>query len=363
MMFYPYILVKCAQRNGIDATRIAAIIACSILLFFMALRANTVGVDTKYYSYVFTQFRDISWGDVFHATLYGEQTQKNTFTFDFEPGYRLLNKIISMFFVSPQAITVVNSLLIILLLYRIIQAESPMILLSIWLYITLGIYQTEMNVSRNAIAIFICFLAFRWIRERKVWFFILYVFIAATFHQTAFFFLPVYWLVNYFKLNRRRMVLLIAVSCLVGLKFDILVSMFGAILPSRYTRYLIDSSFSLKSILVGVFSAVLCGLVSCFMNRNERETVMDKLSVGNWMFVLNMCFFGINLGIEAGARVAALFGPYMICYIPQMINEIESPQRRKTVIWLVVAVSFIQYVIRLQINNIGGTMPYLFFWN
>lgn len=46
-------------------------------------------------------------------------------------------------------------------------AGIPNAMLSIWLYLTLGVYQTEMNVARNAIAILLGYTAFHWIKERK----------------------------------------------------------------------------------------------------------------------------------------------------------------------------------------------------
>ena len=84
------------------------------------------------------------------------------------PGYRLLNKLLSIYLPAPQWITVANSALIIALLYRWLRRESPNAMLSIWLYLTLGVYQTEMNVARNAIAILLGYTAFHWIKERKL---------------------------------------------------------------------------------------------------------------------------------------------------------------------------------------------------
>ena len=53
---------------------------------------------------------------------------------------------------------------------------------------------------------------------------------------------------------------------------------------------------------------------------------------------------------------------YLIVLLPRRLEYINCPPRRAaTIQWLAVAAG-LQYVLRLLINNIGGTMPYQFFW-
>lgn len=101
----------------------ALAISCAVLWFFMAMRAQTVGVDTKYYVCIYQQFPQISWKELFTAQLY--PTPRRTWELDLEPGYRLLNKLLSIYLPAPQWITVANSALIIALLYRWLRRESP----------------------------------------------------------------------------------------------------------------------------------------------------------------------------------------------------------------------------------------------
>ena len=80
------------------------------------------------------------------------------------------------------------------------------------------------------------------------------------------------------------------------------------------------------------------------------------------MLVVNLCFFGLNIGLGYASRMAALFGPYIIILIPRLLTLIPDRVRRMDTARLLMALCFVQYVLRMCINNIGGSMPYTFFW-
>ena len=80
------------------------------------------------------------------------------------------------------------------------------------------------------------------------------------------------------------------------------------------------------------------------------------------LLTINLCFFGLNIGLDDASRMAGMFGPYLVILIPQMLTLIPNRIRRANVTQLLVLLCGIQYVLRMCINNIGGSMPYAFFW-
>lgn len=360
LMLYPYILVYVGKTSEKKTQCVALMIACFILWFFMAMRSTAVGVDTKYYSYVFTQFADIPIGKVFSAVTYA--TDSETWAFDFEPGYRLINKIVSWFSASPQAITIVNSTLIIILLYYFVRKQSPNFLLSIWLYITLGIYQTEMNVTRNAIAIFIVYNALHYVKNHQFGKYILFCLAASTIHIAALVFIPVYWLVNYFHITPKRAIIILLAACIFGMIFPVISPYITLILPDSLDRYFNGNLLKWEMLLVGVLHAGVFLVSYLLLKKSERKLVSSVFSVGTMMFLINLCLFGLNIGLNDAARMAALFGPYIIVFIPQVLSLIKSNSKRNYATTIIVILCGCQYILRLFINNIGGTMPYRFFW-
>ncbi len=359
-LLFPLYLQRQSERSGLPLDKTPLALCCLILFFFFAMRGEMVGVDTRHYCDVFRQFIDIPIRFVFSAPIYGSSA--NTWTFDFEPGYRLLNKLLTYLSDDGQTITITISVLIYTLLYRFVYRGSPNPWLSIWLFVTLGIFQTEMNVSRNAVAIFLCYFALPFIRERRPIAYISMVLLASTIHQTALLFLPVYCLIRYFPLNGRRMVLVFAAAVLIGINFSAFGSAIQSFIPAKYAKYLISTNIKLVSIAVGAFDVLVLLLSLLMLRREERFGMIAQDPVGSWIFLLHISFFALAIGFAAGARAAALFGPYMIILIPQILERIENPRRANAAIVMVAVLCFMQYVARMTINNIGGTIPYQFFW-
>lgn len=358
-MIYPLSIVYAGKSSGKNTKCFALIIACLILWFFMAMRGIEVGVDTKHYCYVFTQFSEIPLNKIFTAVTYANASR--TWAFSFEPGYCLMNKLLSYFSSSAQAITIVNSTIIMILLYGVIRRNSPNYLLSIWLFITLGIYQTEMNVTRNAIAILIVYQAFPFAERKQFGKYLVICLIAASFHVTALVFIPIYWFLNY-KITHQKALILVVISGLIGVLFPVVSPYIRFLLPTGLEKYFIGSNSKMESLIVGILNLGIYTLCWGMLRRREREKVFLNCSVGIKMLILNLCFFGLNIGLGYASRMAALFGPYLIILVPQMLNFIESKKRKKRAVAVVVLLCGCQYILRLCVNNIGGTMPYRFFW-
>lgn len=359
-LLFPLYLQKRSEQLGLPLERTPLALCCLILFVFFSLRGELVGVDTKHYCHVFRQFAGVPLSEVFSAPIYGSSA--NTWEFDFEPGFRLINKLLTYLSDNGQTITIATAILIFFPLYLFVDRDSPNRWLSIWLFVTLGIFQTEMNVSRNAISIFLCCLALPLIEQRRWFLYVIVVLLASTIHQTALLFLPVYLLVRFVRINPRRMFVIIAVALLLGLNFPAIGRALQGFVPARYTKYLISSKVKLVSIAVGVFDVLVVLLTLLLMKREERSELMEHDPIGSWIFLLHVGFFALSVGFAAGARAAALFAPYLIVLIPQYLERIKDPRRKRAAVVLVAALCFAQYVARMKINNIGGSVPFYFFW-
>ena len=347
------------KRNAAAAEKGILLAACALLLFFMAFRAESVGADTRQYTTAFEQIRNMSLGECLTKTVYGAG---GNHAIGLEYGYRLYNWLLGQLFRHPQAVTAANSVLIIFLLYRFIRLQSRYALFCIWLYVTFGLFQTEMNMARNAIAILWCLCASRYIEEKKPLLYAANVLGAALFHQTALFFLILYPLSG-IRITARSFKYLILTAMAAGFGIFLVKPWLHLVIPERYERYLYVTSPDTEGLVLGAFYFAVILAVLLMLRRENRSAALEISPVGNWCFLMNVFSFCVSYTLIAATRAAALFSPYFIVYIPQLLERgVRSESRKRFIAVCVTVFCGIVYVLRLTVNNIGGTMPYVFFW-
>ena len=186
--------------------------------------------------------------------------------------------------------------------------------------------------------------------------------VASWFHVAALVFLPLYWVIRWFRITPERALMLIGASCVLGVLFPLISPYLSALLPARYAKYFQGNNEKLQSLLVGFLNGGIFLLAWMLLPKANRQEVWNRFRLGVMLLVINLCFFGLNIGLGDASRMAALFGPYIIILVPRMLTLIPNRTRRADAARLVMVMCGIQYVMRMCINNIGGTMPYAFFW-
>lgn len=112
-----------------------------------------------------------------------------------------------------------------------------------------------MSTTRQTIAIALAMIAFKYIKEKKIFRFLFWVLLASSFHITALIFLPCYWL-NKFKFNRKTIFLFIVIG-LAAIEFKSQIQLllrtyaridYGSAETGGYKLYLV----MLASVLLGI---------------------------------------------------------------------------------------------------------------
>jgi len=360
-MLIPMAFAYLGHIRHIDTSKLVIMFSASVLLLFMSCRSPEVGADTSQYIYGFKQISNTSLKELFDIRVIG---LGGGYELNFEYGYRLFNKIVSFFSTSGQTITIANSILILLLLFSLIKEKSDDVFLSIWLYITLGIFQTQMNMSRNAIAILLCYHGLKYIEQRKLSKYLFFVILGTLFHTSSVLFIPFYWIVPKVELTKKNLWIILASSFILGLGFSIVRPYFVKYLPLGLGEYFIKNTAKFESLVVGALHLLLVLYVWIFISKTKRDDAIKEEQVGIWMFIANIVFFCIGFDVAAATRMAALFGPYLIILLPNMIKRgTKSENKRLLIVAVLIFLTGIQYILRLKINNIGSTLPYDFFWN
>lgn len=208
---------------------------------------------------------------------------------DWEIGYILLNKIIGVFTAWPSALIMVSTVLSLIGPFYLIWRYSSGPFMSVFLYLNMYLFYLDMNYIRQAIAMSIMCFAFGFLRDKKFWRFLLVVALAATFHLTVLYMIPVF-IVALLKITPASMILY-----LFGLLFYYILSdgILNILLSKFHTEYagsvFIESGvyfyYALFPILLCLGMAALSFYVK-EMSRSLNVLIHMTLMMGFWQIVM-----------------------------------------------------------------------------
>lgn len=345
---------------------LSMLLTCMVLFVFAALRATTVGADTRQQQVVFELCREESWGRLATSRMYQGWFHLQ----DIELGYKFYCKLLSLLSSHPQTVTVVNSVLVIFLLYQLVERYSHNKWLSVFIFYTFGFYQTALNMTPSTIASLIVMNAFVYIEQKKIWRYLLCILAGCIFHYSVVIFIPLYFVCR-MKLSKRRFwTILAGMFISVPVAFGVITTVGQKIIPKRYLPYL-ELDRNLEQMLVYVVQFVAVGL--CLLWIRRRENAYEKTGIDLHIFLVESLMYFLTMQSIGFSRAAFLFSPYVCITIPNLlflnmdmktgtaaaVGAQDTYRISKKVI-IIVAYSSIAYIMRIWINNIGGTMPYQF---
>lgn len=352
-------------------------LSCCILFLFAAMRAVTVGADTRQYEWVFQWVQSLKFSQL------GKVTTSVWFSQNQDWGYLIYNKVLSLIFTDSHAITIVNSGLLIAGLTLLIKRCSPDKWLSVFLFFTLGLYQLALNLTPSTISLLFMSAMTPYAEKKKpIPYFSVLIILAIFIHMSAVAFIPVYFILQ--KRITCSLFLSVFVFCVgMSLVYRKLIPFFMIILPTSYRRYLGEETGIFEQLAVIGVHVCLVGI--CWLCYRNKKKFWDYNQSGLWFLLLESTFYILAIQNTMFSRAAFLFSNYIIVTIPQMLNcamlPIKTEMNTTTSTFVskyIVRKSFrniklnvcyigciffpmIMYLVRIYVNNIGKTMPYEFF--
>ena len=328
------------QKNSDKAMRLF----WGILLVLLAIRHENVGIDLHNYHSIFNSICRSSWEKALGRSL--------------EIGYSALNKIISLFTNDFRWIIVVSAVLSVVFIARVYIRFSSDASLSIALFISMSNFIMLFSGLRQAIAISLGFLAFEFVRNKKLLFFLPVVVVAMLFHTSAFMLLLMYPLYHA-RITKNSLVVIVPAMAFVLIFNEQIFGLLGTIL-SRYTKYdaTISSTGAYTMLLLFIVFAVFAYLI-------PDESKLDRDTIG----LRNFLLLAVVLQMFASLHSLAMrMNYYYIAFIPLLLPKIIE-YRSKT--WNQIAVVaryamiafFVAFFfITAPNDNSLQTFPYRFFW-
>lgn len=346
LLFIP-ILIQHIGIRGVEykkknkwALNVFFVLYVCLLMF----RRVDVGKDTSVYVYYFSKYANMQWEDLVYSVQ--------------EIGFVYFCKIISMISMNSQVFLAIASAVTIILMvptYRRLCVDAS---LTIVLFCTMSTFVMMFSGIRQMISVAIGLVAYEFTRKKKFLKFLMAVFVATTFHVSAFmllFMYPVY----HAKITKKWIKYLVP---FLGIIFALNKSIFeilNGILEkiSRFSGSLTSTGAYAMLILFVVFA------IFAFLVPDEQK--LDEETVG----LRNFLILSVIIQMFAPLHTLAMrMNYYYIIFIPLLLPKIIVFRNKK---WAQVAylgrnimvIFFLIYFFFCAYQKDAlNVFPYHFFW-
>ena len=271
-----------------------------------------------------------------------------------EIGYIYLNKFVTLFTSDYSVIFLLTSIIFIYFTFKAIYEQSDNISFSIMLLVLMGYYFCFMNGIRQMLAASILIYSIKFIKEKKLKKFLIFVLMATMLHTSSLLFIPLYFIssleINY-KIIAVITFMFYALSNIIS---SLLLKIIGL---TKYSWYL-DSTY--KAERTGFIMILINFMILVFaliFNKDKKNDIYIKIQ---WFAVLSMAFIG---KIPVAHRLLWVFGLPGIILIPNIISSRNS-KRERFVLTLIISILYIVYFIyTVGIKNSNSVLPYRTIFN
>ncbi|WP_394218325.1 EpsG family protein [Halobacillus trueperi] len=314
------------------------LLALAILVIVSGLRSN-IG-DTYFYKRIY-EINDFTWAFI--------QSQKDI-------GFGLLQALLKNISSDPQILVFTTALITNTLIILVLYKYSRLFELSLYVYITGGLFIVSMNGIRQVLAAAIAFTALRYIMNGNVKRYMIVILVASLFHQSALVLLPIYFLVR-FKAWSKATVALLLLSVVIVIGFDQFSAvLFSAIEDTQYGEYKDFTEGGASFLRVVVFGAPV---VLAYLGRDKLRNIFPKSD-----YIVNLTLVGLVFMIVSTqnwifARFSIYFTLYQLILISWVV-KLFRPRDEKLIYFAIIVLYFGYFYFENVINlNLEYRSDYL----
>ena len=309
-------LVPSENKNKTN-TR-AFMILCSVaLIFVLGLRSRYTGsMDTYFYTTVFTGAQN-------YPNLMEYLTRADVFDGFFllsEGGFHVYTWLAAHIFPEAQWFLLLTAVVIVCCTASFISQNSEDPAISWIVFICLGSMTFAMNGMRQALAMSICLLSYRYAREKKFFGFLLIVLIAILFHKSAMIFVFVYLLRN-LRLNWKSGVILGVIVTAFLLFCNRFAFLYDSLTGEDYASN--ESFESGGLVVVLIYIIVIVGMLFFCKRLKEPQGFFPfaLVVIGFSLYVLRF------ISAQIYERISYYFAYFLMLGFPLMFADMKKEER------------------------------------
>lgn len=304
------------------------------LSLFAGMRSYVIGTDSKVYTKRFISSLDIQYFE---------------FNENKEIGYQLLEYTLLKVTHNYFWLFFITGLIVVYCYLRIIKIYSVTYWLSIFLFLTTGVYTFFFNGLRQGLAMAIFSLATPYLLEKKFFYYLLICFLASLFHTTALFMIPFYFLVNL----RFKLIYKIAFTFIGSLFVSSFLISYISTTNEKYEGYAVVSEKAGGLLTLSFYFSlvILIYIISRAYNiKDESFTKIFTFYAVGVTFIIPIAMLGANA--SGPQRLLSYFTWTLVLLLPIVLKKINN-----VYIYIISIVVFILYFV-LTTTKFSELTPY-----
>ncbi|MEH7106952.1 EpsG family protein [Bacillus sp. JJ1764] len=341
--FSRYFSVPATEVNAAVPIKPNKLLVFGVLISLVAvsgLRSN-IG-DTYFYKHIY-EINNFSW-DYIHS-------QKDI-------GFGILQRFLKQFSNNPQILILITAIITNILIIAVLYKYSRLFELSMYVYITGGLFLVSMNGIRQCLAAAIVFTGTHFLIKGNFFKFLVIVLFASTFHESALVLIPIYFLVRYKAWSKATFILLFF-SIVIVVGFDKFATvLFSAIKDTQYGHYQNFNEGGASSIRVAVSGAPL--IIAYIWREKFRRMFPESDFIVN-MSVIGFVFMIISTQNWIFARFSIYFNLYQLILISWVIKLFNERDQRVIYYALLICYFLFYYIESVVSLNVIYKSDYLLF--
>ena len=296
---------------------------CLILAFTAGFRDEVLWADTYIYAHAFKYYT---------PTIFDIDLSKPLFAYS-EKGFYLISSLIRTFTDNSTVYFVCISLITFYYLYKFFKKDCIYPLLGVCVYLARFYEGRNMMQIRGALAIPIVLLATEYIVQKKIWKFLLVVFIAYHIHHSTIIVIPIYFLYNYVDIKKKHIVIGLiiayAIAIIMGVSMRTWLRSFSFVQEMAYSYVQESNSKSyglgLSNIMIYYQTALL--LLYTFLEKRLAPLSKYYYVIRDAYFYSTVILITLSQFAILSSRLATIYATYECALIPVLVFSFNKKER------------------------------------
>lgn len=321
-------LVKKKRRKAAFVTLI-----CLQWILISGLRATTVGADTETYMRLFHVHATMPWESIWERIGW-YFTNTNT-QLTYEPAYMLLEKLIGIFTSSETVYKFIIAIIFMIALGNYVYRYSEDPCISFLLYHALFYNMFSLTGYRQVVAVALVGLyGYQYIRQRKLFPFLICLLIGSLFHRTTVIFLLFYILGN----KKITIKYVMTMAGMIGVMILLRRPLFNLVkVLMDYEQYSGDYGFA-----QGTFLVLLIAFTMVTIYRYRKIASEDTTYLCNGL-ILMWLMFPFAMVDPTAMRLVYNFGFVMLPLLPKLLRSF--PGRTEKIVFYLAVIAVLGYFV------------------